>query len=393
MSTLSRRSICVVTGSRADYGLLYWVMRGIAAAPGFTLRVAVTGMHLAPEFGATWRDIEADGFAIDARVETVTSSDSGAGIAGAVGLGVIGFGQSFARLAPDLVLVLGDRYEIFAAVQAAALAGLPIAHLAGGDLTEGAVDDVLRHGITKMAHLHFTTSEDARRRVVQMGEAPERVFHVGSPGIDYIRRANLMTRSALETSLGVALGTCNFLVTFHPETLAGEGGPERQMSELLTALQRLAAPGTRFLFTRTNADAGGRAITRMLDQWVGLRDDAFVFTSLGQVRYLSLISQVDAVIGNSSSGLYEVPSLRKPTVDIGARQRGRIRAASVLHCEARADDIIAAVERALGLDCSAVSNPYGDGNASSRIVAELARCGDFRALLHKRFHEIPVAGA
>lgn len=390
MNPAGQRRVCVVTGSRADYGLLYWVMRAVAAEAEFVLQVAVTGMHLAPEFGSTWRLIEGDGFAIDEKVETLMSSDTAVGVAKSVGLGVIGFAEAWSRLAPDLVLVLGDRYEIFAAVQAAALANIPVAHLAGGDATEGAVDDVLRHGITKMAHLHFTTNELARRRVVQMGETPERVFNVGSTGLDYVARARLIERATLESSLGLAFAERNFLVTFHPETLAGEGAAEQQVRELLGALDRFADGHTRFIVTRPNSDAGGRAIASLLDGWAAGRTDVNVFASLGQLRYLSVMAIVDVVIGNSSSGLYEVPSFRKPTVDIGERQRGRLRASSVVHCGAVASEIAAAVDQALGLDCRDVVNPYGDGNSSGRIIAELKRCGDFHRLVKKRFHDAPT---
>lgn len=387
------RKICVVTGSRADYGLLLWVLRGIAQAPGFRLQLAVTGMHLAPRFGNTWQAIEADGFTIDEKVETVGEGDSAADIARSIGLGVAGFGEALARLAPDLLLVLGDRYEIFAAAQAAAVANIPIAHIAGGDTTEGAVDEVMRHGLTKMSHLHFTTSEQARRRVIQMGENPERVFNTGSPGLDTLRQTTLLSRDELEQSLGVKLLARNFLITFHPATLEGEAAAAAQFDALLRALESHADGRTRFIFTRPNSDAGSAGITRRLDAWLAGRDDAAAFTSLGQVRYLSLIGQVDAVIGNSSSGLYEVPALKKPTVNIGSRQQGRAQAASVVNCAPLQAEIAAAIGRALALDCSRVVNPYGDGHAGERIVAILQRAPDFRTMLHKHFYDLPLAEA
>lgn len=384
------RKICVVTGSRADYGLLLWVLRGLAAAPQFALQLAVTGMHLAPRYGNTWQAIEADGFAIDAKVDIELAGDSPVDIARSIGLGVAGFGADYARLAPDLLLILGDRYEILAAAQAAAVANIPIAHIAGGDTTEGAVDDVIRHSLTKMAHLHFTTSEPARRRVIQMGEAPDRVFNTGSPGLDTLLRTPLLARAELEQSLGTRLLARNFLITFHPATLDGEAAAAAQFDALLAALGQYADGRTRFIFTRPNADAGSAAISRRLDAWLAGRQDALAFESLGQLRYLSLVAQVDAVIGNSSSGLYEVPSLKKPTVNIGSRQQGRIAAASVISCAPRTDAIALAIGQALALDCSSVVNPYGDGHAAERIVAHLRDTPDYRALLHKRFFDLPV---
>jgi UDP-N-acetylglucosamine 2-epimerase (non-hydrolysing)/GDP/UDP-N,N'-diacetylbacillosamine 2-epimerase (hydrolysing) len=273
------------------------------------------------------------------------------------------------------------------------VANIPIAHIAGGDTTEGAVDEVIRHSLTKMAHLHFTTSEPARRRVIQMGEAPDRVFNTGSPGLDTLLRTPLLARAELEQSLNAKLFERNFLITFHPATLEGEAAAAVQFDALLAALGQYADGRTRFIFTRPNSDAGSAAISRRLDAWLAGREDALAFESLGQLRYLSLVAQVDAVIGNSSSGLYEVPSLKKPTVNIGSRQQGRIAAASVITCAPRAEAIARAIGQALQLDCSGVVNPYGDGHAAERIVAHLRDTPDFRALLHKRFFDLPVPEA
>lgn len=387
------RKICAITGSRADYGLLLWVLRGIAQAPDLRLQLAVTGMHLAPQYGNTWQAIEADGFAIDEKIETVGAGNSAVDIARSIGAGVAGFGEALRRLAPDLLLVLGDRYEIFAAAQAAAMANIPIAHIAGGDTTEGAVDEVIRHSLTKMSHLHFTTSNTARRRVIQMGENPARVFNTGSPGLDTLRQMALLTRAELEQSLGVKLRGRNFLITFHPATLEGEEAAGVQFDALLRALEAHADGRTFFIFTRPNSDAGSAGIARRLDAWIAARDDAAAFTSLGQLRYLSLIAQVDVVIGNSSSGLYEVPALKKPTVNIGSRQQGREQAASVVNCAPAQTEIAAAIGRALALDCSHVVNPYGDGHAAQRIVEVLRATPDYPALLHKHFHDLPLAEA
>lgn len=386
------RKICAVTGSRADYGLLLWVLRGIAAEPQLRLQLVVTGMHLAPQYGNTWQAIEADGFTIDARVDNELAGDTPEDIARSIGVGVARFGAVLGRLAPDLLLILGDRYEILAAAQAAVVANIPIAHIAGGDITEGAVDDVIRHSLTKMAHLHFTTSEQARCRVIQMGEAPQRVLNTGSPGLETLRHIVLLGRAALEQSLGTSLLERNFLITFHPVTIEGEEASARQFDALLHALERFANGRTRFIFTRPNSDAGSAAVGAHLDAWLAGRPDAVAYTSLGQLRYLSLIAQVDAVIGNSSSGLYEVPSLKKPTVNIGSRQQGRATSSSVITCAPDEDSIAMAIGNALQLDCFSVINPYGDGRAAGRIVACLRDTPDYGALLRKQFYDLPGGG-
>lgn len=379
------RKICVVTGSRAEYGLLFCLMKAIREDPGLTLQVAATGMHLSPEFGMTGRAIEEDGFPIDARVETLLSSDTAVGTAKSLGVGVIGFADALDRLHPDLLVLLGDRYEIVAAALAALVLKIPIAHIAGGDLTEGAFDDAIRHSLTKMSHLHFVTNEESRRRVLRMGEDPARVHNVGSPGLDILRRIDLMDRGEIERALEFRLRGKNLLITFHPATL-GTVPPEEEFRELLAALETL---GNDFglLFTRPNSDPGGRAISRMIDEFVAERPNAKVFTSMGQRVYLSAMAHVDAVVGNSSSGLYEVPSFRKPTVDIGDRQKGRLRAPSVLHCASSAEEIVRAIATALRTDCSDTKNPYGDGRSSERILAAIRAVPDLGALLSKRFHE------
>lgn len=385
---MASRTICVVTGTRAEYGLLYWLMKGIAADPDLELQLVVTGMHLSPEFGLTYRQIEEDGFAITAKVEMLLSSDSPVGIAKSMGLGVIGFADAFDRLRPDIILLLGDRFEILTAAQAALVARIPVAHIAGGDSTEGAFDEAIRHSVTKMAHLHFVTNETAARRVRQLGENPAHIYNVGSPGIDQIKRLHLMGRHELEQSLELTFQKRNLLVTFHPATL-GDVPAGVQFQELLDALDRLG-PDTGIIFTKPNADTGGRAIIEMIEQYLTRRPGAWAYSSLGQLRYLSLIPQVDAVVGNSSSGLYEVPSFRKPTVNIGDRQKGRLQASSVINCEPRTGDIVRAIEKAMVLDCSGAINPYGDGEASSRIVAELKTIGNPRDLIRKQFHDVPL---
>ncbi|MBI5461121.1 MAG: UDP-N-acetylglucosamine 2-epimerase (hydrolyzing) [Gammaproteobacteria bacterium] len=381
--------ICIVTGSRADYGLLRPLMAALRDAPDFTLQVLATGMHLAPEFGLTYQAIEADGFGIDAQVEMLLSSDTARGVAKSVGLGVIGCADALAALQPDLLLVLGDRFEILAAVQAALFARIPVAHIAGGDLTEGAVDDAIRHSITKMAHLHFVTNDDAARRVRQLGEDPRAIFTVGSPGIDNLKDTPLLDRAHLEAALDLRLRARNLLVTFHPSTL--EATPaDTQLRELFAALDSFG-PELGLIFTKPNADMGGRDLARAIDDYVATREQAAAFTSLGNQRYYSAIAQVDAVVGNSSSGLYEVPSFGKPTVNIGDRQKGRLRATSVIDCAPIRAAIRAAIETALTRDCRDVVNPYGDGQAVERILnvlrAMLRQPLDTDALVQKHFFD------
>lgn len=382
---MSKRRIAIVTGSRADYGLLHPLMDALRDAHDFELHVIATGMHLAPEFGLTYQTIEQDGFNIDARVEMLLSSDTPRGVAKSVGLGVIGFADALATLQPDLLIVLGDRFEILAAVQAALFARIPVAHIAGGDITEGAVDDAIRHSISKMSHLHFVTNGDAARRVRQLGEDPRHIHTVGSPGIDNLKRTPLLTRAQLEAALGLRFGTRNLLVTFHPSTL--EATPaDAQLRELFAALDGFGAE-TGLIFTKPNADMGGRALARLIDEYVASREHAAAFTSLGSQRYYSVIAQVDAVVGNSSSGLYEVPSFDTPTVNIGDRQKGRLRAASVIDCAPDRAAIRAAIDRALTLDCTGVVNPYGDGQTVERILAVLRQPLDTAALVQKRFFD------
>lgn len=380
---MAKRTICVVTGSRADYGLLFWVMRGIQQDPALALQVAVTGMHLAPEFGMTARVIESDGFPVSARIDSLLSGDTPAAITKSIGIGVIGFADAFERLQPDVVVLPGDRFEILAAAQAALVARIPVAHIAGGDVTEGAYDDAIRHSITKMAHVHFVTNSVAETRVRQLGEDPRFVFNVGSPGLDTLRHTNLLSRSELQAALGISFRERNLLVTFHPATLE-RGASAPQLSELLGALDALG-PDFGIVFTKANADTEGRTFNHLIEKHAESRPNYRLFGSLGQQLYLSLINNVDALVGNSSSGLYEAPTLCKPAVNIGERQKGRLRAASVLDCAPEAAAIERSIRAALTLDCSQVSNPYGDGHSAGRIVAALKSIPDPRSLIRKRF--------
>jgi len=382
------RKICVVTGARADYGLLRWVMDGIRRSSRLELQLVATGMHLSPEFGLTYRQIEADGFTIDRKVEMLLSSDTPVGVAKAVGLGVIGFADVLDDLRPDLLLLLGDRFELLAAATAALVARIPIGHLHGGEVTEGAFDEAIRHSITKMAHLHFVAAEPYRRRVIQLGEQPASVFTVGGLGIDNVLKLDLLSREELEDALEFTFGSRNLLVTFHPVTLEKDASAA-QMSELLAALHALE--GTQLVITLPNADTEGRALIRLIEEFVKTHPNAKAFTSLGQLRYLSCIRHVDGVVGNSSSGLIEVPAFRKGTINIGDRQKGRLRASSVIDCEPTAASITAAIQRLYSAEfqqrLSHVVNPYGEGHASEATVAVLESY-DFTNVLKKRFHDI-----
>ncbi|KLU62644.1 GDP/UDP-N,N'-diacetylbacillosamine 2-epimerase (hydrolyzing) [Peptococcaceae bacterium CEB3] len=339
------RKICVVTGSRAEYGLLYPLLREIQADPDLELLLLVTGTHLSPEFGLTYREIERDGFTIADKVEMLLSADTPTAIAKSVGLATIGLAESYARLQPDIVVILGDRYEILAAAQAALFARIPLAHLHGGERTEGAMDEAIRHAVTKMAHLHFVAAEPYRRRVIQLGEDPARVFNVGAVGSDNIRRQRLRSRESLERELEFPLGKVNFLVTYHPVTL-GRTDSASAMGELLAALDHF--PEAQIIFTKPNSDTDGRVIGRMMESYAARQPErAKVFVSLGQVRYFSAVSQCAVVIGNSSSGLTEVPALGRPAVNLGERQKGRLRPASVIDCAEREEDIVRAITEAL----------------------------------------------
>ncbi|MDD3024824.1 MAG: UDP-N-acetylglucosamine 2-epimerase [Syntrophomonadaceae bacterium] len=378
------RKICVVTGSRAEYGLLYWLLQGIAEDPELDLQIIATGMHLSPELGLTYRVIEKDGFTINAKVEMLLSSDSPVAVTKSLGLGIIGMADALEVLLPDIVVVLGDRYEIFAAAQAAMIARIPLAHIAGGDITEGAMDEAIRHSISKMAHLHFVTNAAAAERVRRLGENPNHIYNVGSPGIDYIKRLAVIPRRELARLLDFEFKDKNLLITFHPVTLDPIPSSE-QLRELLAALDSLPHE-TGLIFTKANADMEGQIINQMIENFVASHSNARLYSSLGQLLYLNTITYVDAVVGNSSSGLYEVPSFKKPTVNIGDRQKGRMQAASVINCPPRADRILEAISRAFSLDCSDTLNPYGDGNSSKRVIQILKSISAYQDLLKKHFY-------
>jgi UDP-N-acetylglucosamine 2-epimerase (non-hydrolysing)/GDP/UDP-N,N'-diacetylbacillosamine 2-epimerase (hydrolysing) len=383
------RKVCVVTGSRAEYGILQPLLRLLSADPDVELQLVVTGMHLSPEFGLTYKVIEADGFTIARKIEMLLSADSPPAITKSIGLGVIGFADAFEALRPDLLVLLGDRFEILAAAQAALVARIPIAHIHGGEITEGAIDDPIRHAVTKMSHYHFTSAEPHRRRVIQLGEDPERVFNFGALGHDSIASLRLLDRAALEAALDFKLGATNFLVTYHPVTLS-KVGPEAAMAALFAALDRF--PAAKVVFTKPNSDTDGRVIAALIDNYCAANATrAVAKTSLGQLRYLSTVKQVDVVIGNSSSGLIEVPELRRPTVNVGDRQRGRLKPESVLNCGDDAGQIAGAIEKALSPQFKAVltsfRSPYHGHNVSERIAAVL-KSAKLDDVLMKRFYDL-----
>jgi len=365
-------------------------MRAIVAEPRLALQLIVTGMHLSPEFGHTVDAIVADGFRVDRRVDMLLSSDSAVGVAKSVGIGTIGIADAFAELRPQCVVLLGDRFELLAAAQAAHLLRIPIAHIAGGDVTLGAFDDAVRHAITKMAHLHFVTNQESERRVRQMGEDPARVFNHGSPGLDYIRQFKALSRRQLAARLKLEFRERNLLITFHPVTL-GEAESAAEFAEVLEALD-LLGPSFGLIFTRPNADPSGRQLIRMLESYISTRPNARAFDSLGSQVYLSLLSQVDALVGNSSSGLYEAPSFGIPTINIGVRQADRLRATSVFDSAPKGKAIVAAINKALRTDCSGTSNPYGDGRSAPRIVRTLAALVPRLQTTQKPFHWVSTGG-
>jgi len=362
------RKICVVTGTRAEYGLLFWLMKEIQKDKDLELQLIVTGMHLSPEFGLTYKIIEQD-FIIDKKIEMLLSSDTAIGISKAMGLAQISFSESFEELKPDLLVVLGDRYEIFSATSAAMIAKIPIAHLHGGETTEGAFDESIRHSITKMSHLHFTAAEEYKNRVIQLGEDPSRVFNVGGLGIDNLKKLKLLSKKEFEKSIGFKLNKKNIIVTFHPVTLENSTASE-QFQNLLDAIDQLK--DTHIIFTKANSDTDGRIINKMIDQYVTSNSKKSVgFTSLGQLRYLSALQYMDAIVGNSSSGLLEAPSFKIATINIGDRQKGRIMADSVICCNPNKNSIVHSFVKLYSKEFNNIlkynHNPYGNGGASKKI--------------------------
>jgi GDP/UDP-N,N'-diacetylbacillosamine 2-epimerase (hydrolysing) len=384
-----KRKICIVTGSRAEYGLLYWLIREIHCDTDLELQIIATCMHLSPEFGLTYKLIENDGFYINKKVEMLLSSDTPIGISKSMGLGMIGFGEAYAELRPNIVVLLGDRFETLCASIAACVARIPIAHLHGGETTQGAIDEAFRHSITKMSHLHFAATNEYRKRVIQLGENPKRVFNVGGLGIDNIKKLKLLGREEFENSIDVKLGIKNLLITFHPVTLEHASGKE-QFQNLLDALEELQ--DTKFIFTKPNADTEGRIIIQMIDEYVSKNSHkSTAFISLGQLRYLSAMQYVDGVVGNSSSGLSEAPTFKIGTINIGDRQRGRIKAESVIDCEPKKESILMSLKTLYSKEFQRklkdVKNPYGEGDGAKKIK-EIIKEKDLTGILKKEFYNI-----
>lgn len=385
-----KRKICVVTGTRAEYGLLYWLLKEIESDSELELQLIVTGMHLSPEFGLTYQTIEKE-FNINKKIEMLLSSDTSIGISKSMGLALISFSEAYEELQPDIVVVLGDRYEIFSAVSAAMIARIPIAHLHGGETTEGAFDEAIRHSITKMSHLHFTATQEYKNRVIQLGEHPSRVFNVGGMGIENIQRLKLLSKEEFEKSIDFKLNKKNILVTFHPVTLENSTAKE-QFQELLDTIDKLE--NTNIIFTKANSDIDGRVINQMIDEYVfNNSHKAISFTSLGQIRYLSALQYVDAMVGNSSSGLAEAPSFKIGTINIGERQKGRIKASSIIDCEPNQKSIKKAFEKLYSNKfqelLKSVNNPYDNGSTSKKII-EILKNIDLKNILKKSFYDLKV---
>ena len=387
---MNKRKICVVTGTRAEYGLLYWLMKEIQSDKDLKLQIIVTGMHLSPEFGFTYKEIEKD-FKIDKKIEIVLSSDTSVGISKSMGLAQISFAESYQDLKPDIIVVLGDRYEIFSSVSAAMIARIPIAHISGGETTEGAFDEAIRHSITKMSHFHFTATEKYKTRVIQLGENPKTVFNVGGMGVENIKRLQLLNKEEFEKSIDFKLNKKNILVTFHPVTLE-TGTSKKQFQEILNGIDELK--DTNIIFTKANSDTDGRVINQMIDKYVTKNFHKSIgFSSLGQLRYLSALKYVDAVIGNSSSGLIETPSFKIGAINIGDRQKGRIKANNVIDCLPSKASIKNAFERLYSKEFQSAikncDNPFGDGHSSKNMVKVLKN-QKLDNILKKSFHDLKI---
>jgi GDP/UDP-N,N'-diacetylbacillosamine 2-epimerase (hydrolysing) len=382
------RKIVVITGTRAEYGLLYHLLKDLQNHREVELQLIVTGAHLSRKHGYTVQQIEDDGFPISAKVDMQLNGDGSVDIARSMGICTSEMAKVFEQLQPDIVVILGDRYEMLAAASAALVMCVPIAHIHGGESTEGVIDEAIRHSITKMSHVHFVSTDAYRRRVIQLGEQPETVHLVGALGVDAIKKTVLLDRAELEKSLDFKLGKKNLLITFHPVTLENSESP-KQMEKLLAALSGF--PDTGLIFTMPNADAGGDKIREMVRDFVAEHKNSCAYDSLGQQRYLSCVAAVDAVVGNSSSGIIEVPSLKKPTINIGSRQNGRIKAASIIDCAPERNSILAALHKAFSKEfqesISNTENPYGVGDSSKKIT-DILLSVKLDNILKKRFFNL-----
>ena len=384
------RKICVVTSTRAEYGLLYWLLKEIEADSELKLQLIVTGMHLSPEFGLTYKEIEKE-FKIDKKIEILSGSHTSLDICAEMARVYEKFASALAELKPDILVLLGDRYEIFGVAGVASIMQIPIAHIHGGETTQGAFDEAFRHSITKMSHIHFAATNEYANRIIQLGEDPSRVFNVGGPGIENIKKLNLLNKDEFEKSIKFKLAKKNILITFHPVTLENSSARE-QFNELLNALDELEE--TNFIFTKANSDTDGDVINKMIDEYVSENPQkAVAFASLGQLRYLSAIKFVDIVLGNSSSGLLEVPSFKKATINIGDRQKGRARASCVIDVRPVKEEILAAIKRAYSKEFEQTLkdtiNPYDGGNPSKKMVKILKEI-KLDGILKKKFYDIGI---
>ncbi|UCD54844.1 MAG: UDP-N-acetylglucosamine 2-epimerase (hydrolyzing) [Candidatus Omnitrophota bacterium] len=387
-----KRKICVFTGARAEYGLLKPLMDEIKKDKQTGLQILVSGMHLLPEFGMTYKAIEKDGFVIDEKIKILLDSDTPVGISKSIGSGLMEFSKAYERLKPDIVVILGDRFEAFAAAASAIVSGIPIAHIHGGEATFGVVDEAFRHSITKMSHLHFTSTQEHRKKVIQLGEDPKSVFNVGAIGLDNIKGLRLLSKNSLEEELDFKFARKNLLVTFHPVTLE-KNTSKKQFQNLLDELDALE--DTHIIFTKANADTYGRVINRMIDDYVPQRPyKAIAFTSMGQLKYLSAMQFVDAVVGNSSSGIIEMPSFKKATIDIGDRQKGRVKAKTVIECRPTREDIRRAFKKLYSegfkRTLKDAVNPYEPGKPTASKIKTILKNHNLNNILKKTFYNIRV---
>ena len=389
---MRNKTVCVVTGTRADYGLIKPLLKRIIETQELCLRLVVTGMHLCSEFGYTVNEIKNDGIPIDEQLETLMASDNMTGMTKSTAVTMLSFADYFDRKHPDILLILGDRFEIFACATAAAFANIPIAHLYGGDTTQGAVDEFLRHSITKMSYLHFPSTEQSRNRIIQLGEDPDRVYNVGALSVENIQKIKLYDKNDIRKKLNFAFSDCFGLVTFHPVTLDTESCAEKETLELLQALDKF--PEMSFILTKANADANGRIVNEVLSKYANERNNCILVESLGLQLYLSAMKSAAVVIGNSSSGIYEAPGLGTPTVNIGNRQNGRVQSESIINCNAIENDIINAIIKALSKEwvkkTQNSANPYGDGTTSDKIVKILQQTLNTEKInVMKKFYDLP----
>lgn len=386
---MTKRKIAVVTGTRAEYGLLYRLLCEIKNDPTLELQLIVTGMHLSPEFGLTYKEIELDGFTIDAKIEMLISSDTATGTAKSIGLGVIGISDVLSRLQPDVIVLLGDRFEALAVAQTALVHHIPVAHIHGGELSEGAIDDAIRHAISKMSHLHFVAAEPYRKRIIQLGENPNYIFNVGAPGLERISKAKLLSLDELENKINFKLGKINFLVVYHPVTLEIENNLDA-LENLFAALD--VFPEAKIIFSKANADESGRIINAEIDKYIAKHGDKHIsYMSLGDLTYISLLRYVDIIIGNSSSGIIEAPYFSKPAINIGNRQAKRLRSKTVIDTSAEKEAIIAAIKKGLSDEFKAASRgaplAYGQDNTAEKIK-NILKTTNLEGMTLKAFHDL-----